>query len=36
MPDAVKTLQAIQRKREIDKVIKGDYDDYSCSDVDEK
>lgn len=35
MEQAIKNLQAIQRKREIDTVVNGDYDDYSNSDVDE-
>lgn len=35
MKQALKDLQAIQRKREIDTVVNGDHDDYSNSDVDE-
>lgn len=33
MEQAIKDLQAIQRKREIDTVVNGDYEDYSNSDV---
>lgn len=31
---AIEELQALSRKREIDKVISGDYEDYSNSDID--
>jgi hypothetical protein len=29
MEETLKQLEAIKRKREIDKVIEGDYEDYS-------